>query len=101
MTNGAKRTRSRRGSRARMKTPSGFVAALLDRGAERVELCEPRAVLVGNEQAHLLETLGEVLRDPLAQLVEPLAGERGDLERLAENGSTAAAGQADRAGRPC
>src|SRR5262249_49745838 len=58
------------------------VLALVDRGAEGVELVQTCALLVRHEEAHTLEPLAEALGDPRPQLVEPFAGERGDLERV-------------------
>ncbi len=58
------------------------VLALVDRSAERVELVQACSLLVRHEEAHALEPLAEALRDARPQLVEPLAGERGDLERV-------------------
>ena len=59
--NGAKRTRSRRGSRARMKTPPACPRAPRRR-AQRVQLCEPRPLAVRHEQPHLLEALARSAR---------------------------------------
>src|SRR5439155_4486691 len=58
------------------------VLALVDRSAERVELVQACSLLIRHEEAHPLEPLAEALRDARPQLVEPLAGERGDLERV-------------------
>ena len=91
--NGAKRTRSRRGSRARMQDPLGCVLALFDRRSQAVQLCQPGTRVVGHEQPHLLEALAEVIRDPRAQLLEALAGQRGDLERVPEAARKATPGK--------
>ena len=58
------------------------VLTLLDRCAERVQLVQLPTLVVGQEQPHRLEALRKTLRDPRAQLVEPFARERRDLERL-------------------
>jgi succinyl-diaminopimelate desuccinylase len=58
------------------------VLALVDRSAEGVELVQACSLLIRHEEAHPLEPLAEALRDSRPQLVEPLAGERGDLERV-------------------
>ncbi len=58
------------------------VFALVDRSAERVELVQACSLLVRHEEAYPLEPLAEALREARPQLVEPLAGERGDLERV-------------------
>ena len=78
-----------------------MVLALLDRRAERVQLRELAAVLVRQEQAHRLEAVGEMLRDALAQRVEALAGQRGDLQRVGEAVREAAGGAAGRPRRSC
>ena len=102
ITNGAKRTRSRRGSRARMKTPSGSSLPLLDRRAERVQLREPRALVVRARAAAPPRSAPRSARAIRARSSSrPFAGQRRDLERVAVSGSRAAAARADRAGRPC
>jgi succinyl-diaminopimelate desuccinylase len=58
------------------------VLALVDRSAERVELVQASSLLVRQEEAHAFESLAEALGDPRPQLVDPLAGERGDLQRV-------------------
>jgi succinyl-diaminopimelate desuccinylase len=70
------------------------VLPLLDRRAERIELVEPGAFVVGQEQADGLEPVGEPLGDAGAQLVEPLAAQRRDLEgvRVAVREASAAEG---------
>ena len=90
-----------RGSRARMSTPSSRSSRSSIGGAERVQLGELRALLVRHEQLDQLEPLGEALGDPRPQLVEPLPGERRDLQRARESGSRAAGGRASRPRRPC
>ena len=60
----------------------GRVLTLVDRGAERVELVQARSLVVRQQESHALEPLAEALGDPRPQLVEPLAGERGDLQRV-------------------
>ena len=62
----------------------GRVLALVDRSAERVQLGEPAALLVGQKQPHGLEPAGEALRDPRLQLLEPLPRRRRDLKRAGE-----------------
>ena len=58
------------------------VLALLDRRAERVQLVQLRALRIRQEQTNGLEPLGEAVGDPDAQLVEPFARERRDLQRV-------------------
>src|SRR5439155_14705286 len=56
--------------------PLRLVAPLLHRRAERVQLREPRSLVVGHQEAYFLETLREVRGNPRAQLVEAFAGQR-------------------------
>src|SRR5439155_8070372 len=62
----------------------GLVLALLDRRPESVELGELAALAVGEEQVNRLVAVGEPRRDSSAQLVQPLAGQGGHLQRLRE-----------------
>ena len=57
------------------------VLALVDRGAERIQLGELPALLIGQQQADIDETVGKALRDPLAQRVDPRTRRRRDLKR--------------------
>ncbi len=56
--------------------------ALLDRCAQRVQLRELRACLVGQQEANRLEAVGEPFRYSAPQLVQALPGAGGDLECL-------------------
>src|SRR5207245_11558085 len=60
----------------------GCVLPLVDRRAERVELVQASPFLVRQQKSHVLEALAEPLRDAGAQVGEPFAGERGDLQRV-------------------
>ena len=100
--NGAKRGRSRRGSRAIESDAVGGVLALLDRRAERVELGEPAALLVGQQQPHALPAVVEALaRARRLQLLEPLAGHAPRPAARRGSGSRAGGGRAGRPGRSC
>ena len=56
------------------------VAPLRDRCAELVQRGERSPVRVRDEQADVLEAIGEELRDPLLERIETLAGVRRDEE---------------------
>ncbi len=54
----------------------------VDRRSERVELVQASPLLVRQEKPNVFEPLAEALRYASAQIVEALAGERGDLQRV-------------------
>ena len=58
-----------------------LVDSFLDRRAERIELCEARALLVGKQHPDGLEALAEAFDDYRAQVVQSFAGRRGDQQR--------------------
>ncbi len=60
----------------------GRVLALVDRGAERIELVQASPLLERQQQPHALEPLSEALGDAGPELVEALAREGGDLQRI-------------------
>src|SRR5262249_62098041 len=55
------------------------VLTVLDRRPERVQLREPRALLVGHQQADAFPPVLEPARELATQIVEPLAGARRHL----------------------
>ena len=59
-----------------------LVLTLVDRGAELVQLGQLAAVFVWKHEVHGLVAIGEALGYPLAQGVEPLAGQPRDLHGL-------------------
>ena len=79
---GAKRVISRRGSRATTSTPSGVSSRSSIGAPSVVQLGEAAALAVRQQQPHRLEALGEAVGDAGAELVEPLARECRDLERV-------------------
>src|SRR5262249_20471283 len=66
------------------KDTSGPVLTLVHRRSELVQLGELRPILVGDEEVYRFVAVGKAGRDPLLELVEPLAGERGELDRIGE-----------------
>src|SRR5512134_1373195 len=56
------------------------VVPLRDRRAEVVQLRERPSLRIRDEKAHVLEPVGEELRDPLPKLLEPLSRARGHLQ---------------------
>jgi hypothetical protein len=52
------------------------ILALVDRRAQLVELGQPGSLVVGQQQANVLEPLAEVACDCGPKLFEPLPGER-------------------------
>src|SRR3954454_2473543 len=57
-----------------------FVRTLVHRRSQLVQLGEPRAVRVRDQQPHGLEPLGEALGDARTQLVQPLPASRRDQQ---------------------
>ncbi len=59
-----------------------MILTLFDRRPERIQLRELSALVVGKQQAHWFEALGESICDPLAQSVDAVSGQRRDLHGL-------------------
>ena len=78
------RARSRCGAAAPARGRPPPVLTLLDRRAERVQLGELRTLVVRQQQPHVLVAVGEAPGDALAELVEPLPGRGGYLQRAGE-----------------
>ena len=70
-----------------------MILPLLDRRPELVQLRQLPPILVGKEQVDRFEAVGETLGDSVAQLVEPFAGQRGDLDRVGKAVGEASAPQ--------
>ena len=81
MTRSSKRCSSAEGTRAWTRTPSG-PSVPLQLPRHLVQLVQAAALAVGDQQLDLGQGLGERRLDPLAQLVQPLAGERRDHRRV-------------------
>src|SRR5207247_2489140 len=62
--------------------PFRLIPSLLHGSTQSVELREPRAFLVRQQEAHFLEASGELVRDSDSELLEPFARQRRDLQRV-------------------